>query len=127
MVATIAVSFDPLADPKAASHIQVEPSRPQGEIDPGGRALLDWYLSRAQNGDPDSQIEAARLLSSKSASSDDLIQACAWVTIAAKSGAREASRLRSRIMKRMTPKQVSEADRIAKDWKPGDSLGGRRS
>lgn len=122
-VAMVAINFGPREDTGAPQVRQESVTHiPTADED---RALLEWYVNRAEAGDTGSQVEAAIRLSSKNGVDDDLVQACAWATIAARNGSKDAFKLRAKLAKRMTAPQVDEADRTANDWKPGTSLSPR--
>ncbi len=48
----------------------------------------------------------------------DYVQAYRWYTLAAAKGLKEAVKGRHLLEKRMTPSQLAEAQRLAREWKP---------
>ncbi len=48
----------------------------------------------------------------------DYVQAYRWYTLAAAKGLKEAVKMRDLLEKRMTPAQLAEAQRMAREWKP---------
>lgn len=126
VVAMIVINFGTGPNQTAPPGVLVVDSRPHDEIDPGGRALLAWYVKCAQDGDLEAQMEAARRLSGRKSSNADLIEAYAWATIAEGGGSNEGTKLRSKLARRMTASQVNQATQIAQDWKPGTPLTDQR-
>ena len=52
----------------------------------------------------------------------DLIQAHMWYNLSAAQGEKHASEFRDALVKRMTPAQVAEAQKLAREWKPEDTI-----
>ncbi len=50
----------------------------------------------------------------------DRVRAYMWYSLAASSGHRRAGFTRNYLGKQMTPAQITEAERLAAEWKPGD-------
>jgi TPR repeat protein len=50
----------------------------------------------------------------------DFVQAHKWYTLAATNGDKPAAELRDALAKQMTPAQIAEAQRLAREWKPKD-------
>lgn len=48
----------------------------------------------------------------------DYVQAHKWLNLAAASGDEGARKIRDEIAKKMTPQQINQAQRLARDWKP---------
>ena len=48
----------------------------------------------------------------------DYVQAQMWFNLAAAQGAEQARRNRDWVAQRMTPGQIAEAQRLAREWKP---------
>lgn len=121
VVATVEVNFCLTGCPPGQEKVRVEqssaPSRQEEQ-----NTLLYWYVTQAQGGDLDAQVEASRRLSSPGTPGGDLVHAYAWATIAARRGKKSGSRLRAKLIKRMTPEQISAGDQMADHWKPGDPL-----
>lgn len=85
-------------------------------------ALLEYYVSRAEEGDTDSQVEASLRLSKVRSPDQDLVRACAWAIIAAKGGSKGTAKLRTKVEKRMTTSQMDAVNRAANEWRPGSPL-----
>jgi hypothetical protein len=41
-----------------------------------------------------------------------------WLSLSAAQGDRDAAETRDRVMKLMTPAQIAEAQKLAREWKP---------
>ncbi len=85
-------------------------------------ALREWYVDRARSGDVEAQLEAARRLGVKGASDVELVQAWAWAKIAARADEKQASRLISKLRKRLNEDEIRIGDQMAEGWKPGSAL-----
>jgi TPR repeat protein len=83
------------------------------------KEAIRWFRLAADQG----QIEAQVLLGTSYALGDsgvpqDYVQAHMWLNLAAAQGAKDASRARDRLAKEMTPAQIAEAQKLAREWKP---------
>jgi TPR repeat protein len=50
----------------------------------------------------------------------DYVPAHMWFDLAAAQGEKDATELRDSLAKKMTPAQIAEAQKLAREWKPGD-------
>ena len=48
----------------------------------------------------------------------DYVQAHMWLNLATKQGIERARKARDELAKKMTPAQIAEAQRLAREWKP---------
>ncbi len=48
----------------------------------------------------------------------DYVQAYMWLSLAAAQGYERATKLRDKLAKKMTPSELAEAQRLAREWKP---------
>ncbi len=48
----------------------------------------------------------------------DYVQAHMWYSLAAAQGEKEASKGRDILAEKMTPAQIAEAQKLAREWKP---------
>ena len=120
VVAEVQISFGPRGDSAAPQVSQAPGLRLQTAEEE--HALLEYYVSRAEAGDIDSQVEASLRLSNKRSPDEDVVRARAWAIIAAKGGSQEAAKLRAKVERRMTASQIAAADRAADEWRPGSAL-----
>jgi TPR repeat protein len=82
-----------------------------------------WYQSAANGGSKPAQIKLARFylqrVNSPENSPENRIAAHVWLNLAAAQGYEEAAKLRSGLIRKMSPKEISEAQRQAKDFSSG--------
>jgi hypothetical protein len=120
VVAEVQINFGPKEGSGALQVSRAPGLRlPTAEED---HALLEYYVSRAEGGDVDSQLEAGLRLANKRSPDEDVVRARAWVIIAERGGSKEAAKIRAKVEKRMTERQIEAADRAADQWKPGSPL-----
>lgn len=50
----------------------------------------------------------------------DFVQAHMWYNLSAADGEKRAAEARDALAKQMTPAQIAEAQRLAREWKPKD-------
>jgi TPR repeat protein len=75
----------------------------------------------ADQGDADAQHILGLMYNSGEGVPQDYVIAYMWLTLATASGdevAAGAAVVRERLAKRMSPEQVAEADKLAREWKP---------
>ncbi len=87
-----------------------------------------WYLKAATQGDVYVQIELGDMYKEGRDQKPDYVQAHMWYNLAAfqgqgraakygeKSAGRRAAKKREQIAKKMTPAQITEAQRLARNW-----------
>jgi TPR repeat protein len=79
------------------------------------------YRLAADQGNVNAQIGTGALYVEGIGVPKDYIQGYFWFTLAAVSGNPAAAKVRDGIEKSMTPAQVAEAQRLAREWKPKDA------
>ncbi len=82
-----------------------------------------WYRRAAEQGNPLAQIRLARLYAEGVGLARDDLQAFKWFAVAAVRGSDSYARInaakgRDASATKLTPAQVAEADRLAREWKP---------
>ena len=82
-----------------------------------------WYRRAAEQGNVLAQIRLARLYADGAGLARDNVQAFKWFAIAAVRGAdsyarTNAAKGRDDAATKMTPAQVAEAERLAREWRP---------
>jgi TPR repeat protein len=81
-----------------------------------------WHRKAAEQGDPYAQASLGILLRFGKGVSQDYVEAYKWFQLAVSqtSGGEQESimELRDSTAARMTPEQITEAKRLARDWKP---------
>ena len=84
---------------------------------------MKWYRLAAEQGDTDAQGLLGGMYAFGKGVSQDYVQAHMWLNLAAArlppgEGHELYGRARDSIAKLMTPAQVAEAQRLAREWKP---------
>jgi TPR repeat protein len=86
------------------------------------KGAIKWLLKAAQQGLPRAQSRLAQIYASGPETSEDIIKACTWFILATTSLSgihrQMAQSGYERISSQMTPAQIAEATRDAKNWKP---------
>ena len=80
----------------------------------------NWYLKAAEQGHSDAQYNLGALYYTGQGVPQDYVTAHLWFDLAASraEGRKESADWRDRIAAKMTPAQVAEAQRLAREWKP---------
>jgi hypothetical protein len=86
------------------------------------RTAAKWYCKAAERGHVDAQARLGIMLEKGQGIPQDYIRAHLWFNLAAaKSVGQEQRKFassRNEIAARMTPEQIAEAQRLAREWKP---------
>lgn len=80
-----------------------------------------WYRQAAEQGEARAQYNLASMYENGQGVSQDYVRAHLWLSLAATGGGRKAVKSRDTLEKRMTPSQLEEAKRLAREWKPNKS------
>jgi TonB family protein len=87
---------------------------------------MKWYRKAAEQGDATAQFGLGSMYADGKGDTQDYIKAHMWLTLSAarlmgkvSPTFKIASDLRGSIVKNMTPQQIEEADRLAKEWEAG--------
>ncbi len=75
---------------------------------------MKWFRMAAEQGDADAQYSMGSIYYLR----QDFVLAHMWFNLAAARGNANAEEARDLLAKQMTPAQIAEAQRIAKEWKP---------
>ncbi|HTO65361.1 MAG TPA: hypothetical protein VMM15_29390 [Bradyrhizobium sp.] len=89
--------------------------------------LAERDRKAAEQGDADAQHNLGVTYATGLGASTDLIQAYAWVDLAAAaypegSERDDAAKMRDSVASRMTPDQIAQAKKMAAEWKPKPEL-----
>lgn len=79
-----------------------------------------WYRLAAQRGSADSQNNLGVLYTNGQGVPQDQVAAHMWFNLAAAHGNEHAVQNRDRAVAKMSPDQIAEAQRLARDWKPAE-------
>jgi TPR repeat protein len=80
-------------------------------------AAAKWYRLAAEQGDAGAQYGLGAAYYLGNGVSQDYVQAYAWVNLAASQGDQEAVKIRSSLLKLMTPAQIAEGQRLFREYK----------
>ena len=79
---------------------------------------LRWFRLAADQGEALAQTKIAIMYDDGQGVSHDIVQAHKWYNLAATNGDKPAAELRDALAKQMTPAQIAEAQKLAREWKP---------
>jgi uncharacterized protein len=81
---------------------------------------LFWFRRAAGQGDPVAFAKLGLMYAQAQGVPQDFIQAHMWYNLAGANGEWKAAEARDSLAKRMTPAQIAEAQKLAREWKPKD-------
>ncbi len=76
-----------------------------------------WYRRAAEQGHASAQFNLGLMYNRGQGVMPNVIQAYKWVLLAAVHGIESAIKVQEIMMKEMTPAQIMEAERLAREWK----------
>jgi len=79
---------------------------------------LKWLRPAAEEGVNTAQMKLGVIYQAGKGVPQDYIQAHMWFNLAGEQGNTKAAELRDNLAKQMTPVQIAEAQRLAREWKP---------
>jgi hypothetical protein len=79
---------------------------------------MKWAREAADQGDAAGQSVLGSMYTQGQGVPKDYISAYMWANLAAARGAKDMGELRDRIARLMTPTQIAEAQKLAREWKP---------
>ncbi len=79
---------------------------------------IRWYRRAAEQGDAGAQFNLGLMHFEGRGVAQDHVQAHMWVNLAAAQGREDARKARDKLAELMTPAQLAEAQRLAREWKP---------
>jgi hypothetical protein len=79
---------------------------------------VKWYRKSAEQDDETSQNILGEMYRDGQGVPQDYVQAHMWFSLAASKGLQIAASNRDRVAKMMTPDQLAQAQRMAREWKP---------
>ena len=79
---------------------------------------LKWFRKAAVQGDARAQASLGIMYTIGSGVPQDYVLALMWSNLAASQENEGAISLRELVAGRMTPEQIAEADKLAREWKP---------
>jgi len=81
-------------------------------------AAVQWYCKAADQGEVHAQHNLGDMYRTGQGVTQDSVQACMWFSLAAALGDNGARYKRNDLEEKMTPAQIAEAQRLAREWKP---------
>jgi TPR repeat protein len=79
---------------------------------------LKWFGLAADQGDADAQYNLGTMYTNGRGVPQDYVLAHMWFNLSAAQGVQIAVTQRDRIATRMTPAQIAEAQKLAREWRP---------
>ena len=79
---------------------------------------LRWYRKAADQGDDVAQYALGGMYEKGQGVTQDYVHAYMWYSISATQGQKDAGKWRDSLAKKMTPAQITEAQKLAREWKP---------
>jgi hypothetical protein len=79
---------------------------------------VKWFRKAAEQGNADAQYNLGVMYANGDAVPQDYVQAHMWLSLTAAQGDKDAVEARDRVAQRMTPNQIAEAQKLAREWKP---------
>ena len=109
--------------PNAQMHLGAMFAEGIGGRPPNYEAAAAWYRAAAEQGDPDAQVLLAFAYSIGEGVPEDDVAAHMWVNLAVAKlppgKARDAAlQLRDQLAVKMTPAQITDAQKLAREWTP---------
>lgn len=91
----------------------------QGEGAPqSAQMALFWFSRAAEQGDVLAFAKLGWIYAQGRGMLQDFVQAHMWYNLSAAQGEQRAAEARDALAKQMTPAQIAEAQRLAREWKP---------
>jgi len=115
-----------VGEPNAQMHLGVLLAEGIGGRTPNYEVAAAWYRAAAEQGYPDAQVLLAFAYAIGEGVPEDYVAAHMWVNLAAAKlppgKARNAAlQLRDQVADKMTPAQITDAQKLARDWKPKEA------
>ena len=78
----------------------------------------NWYRLAANQGHPKAQFNLATMYDNGRGVARDDVLAHMWLSLSVAQGNQEAAKNRDILARRMTPAQLVQAQKLAREWKP---------
>jgi uncharacterized protein len=85
---------------------------------PDNAIAAGWYRKAAEQGHSRAQNNLGVMYDRGEGVQQDRVIAHLWFNLAAASGFNKAARSRDKLARHMTPEQIAEAQKLAREWKP---------
>jgi uncharacterized protein len=81
-------------------------------------AAVNWYRKAADQGNAEGEALLGGMYYLGHGVPQDYVAAHMWSNLAAAGGDKKAAEFRDSVAKEMTPAQIAEAQKLAREWKP---------
>jgi hypothetical protein len=81
-------------------------------------AAASWFRKAAEQGHASAQLNLGKMSAMGQGVPQDYVIAHMWFNLAAARGHKNAVKVRDMVAARMTPAQIAEAQKLAREWKP---------
>ena len=82
------------------------------------KEAAQWFRLAAKQGHPDAQLNLGILYAEGAGVPQNYVLAHKWFNLAAVEGDKKSEKARNRVEELMTPAQLAEAQRLAREWMP---------
>jgi TPR repeat protein len=82
------------------------------------KEAIEWYRKAAEQGRAIAQFNLGRMYENSAGVVRSYVTAHVWYNLAGIQGHEKARKYPDRIAEKMTPAQIAEAQRLAREWKP---------
>ena len=82
------------------------------------KEAAQWFRLAAKQGHPDAQLNLGILYAEGAGVPQNYVLAHKWFNLAAVEGDKKSEKTRNFVEKLMTPDQIAEAQRLAREWPP---------
>ncbi len=89
------------------------------------KQAFSWYRKAAEQGLATAQFGLGAMYANGDGVPQDYVQAHKWFNLAAANGDKAATGNRNSVSNKMTPAQIAEAQKLAREWKPTVSESGK--
>ena len=89
-----------------------------GDVPRAFEAAASWYRKAADQGHVLAQSDLGTVYAKGQGVPQDYVSALMWYSLAAAKGLTDAAKERDVVAAQMTPAQIAEAQRLAREWKP---------
>ena len=79
---------------------------------------VKWFRFAADQGDASAQYALGLMYGNGRGVPHDYVSAHMWFNLSAARGIQNAVKVRDEVAKHMTPAQIAEAQKLAREWKP---------
>ena len=79
---------------------------------------MAWFRKAAEQGNAEAQINLGAIYLTSKSLPQDYVEAHKWFNLSAAQGGKNAEKYRDLLANIMTPDQITEAQRLAREWKP---------